>query len=646
MYDYSIGIHSSQVVLNMQRYVSIMNDSMVFWIFKASFLVIAGYARVCYNEIYQNKKSSKNLERRKDMAVIGIDLGTTNSLVSVWKDGQVQLIPNSFGEYLTPSVVSIGDDGEIFVGKIAKEMLITKPSCTFSEFKRNMGTNYIYRAGRKEYRAEELSAFVLKRLKEDAEQFLGEPVTEAVISVPAYFNDDKRCATKNAGKLAGLNVERLINEPSAVALKHHVEKEESETFIIFDLGGGTLDVSLVEAFDNMVEIRAVAGDNYLGGKDFNERIAEDFYKKNKLNKDYLSGDEKGIVLKEAENLKKDLSAQNSAKRRILLKNKEYIMELTNQELIHLCAELFERMAKPLEKVINDSDIGWDEIDKVILVGGSSKMPVVKKYIESLTDTEVVTDDLPDESIALGVGLAAAIKERTGEIKDMILADICPFSLGTEIYDGSFSPIIERNETLPCSRTRYYVTVKNYQSELNFPIYQGENLIAKENLLLGTMKITDLPKAPKGETGAYVTFLYDINGILDIKIVSEKQTLHKVIMNKNMGLSEEELEKKVEELRKTTMHPLEKEENRLLLEKAERLYMESNWQVRGMIAEWIQNYKELLETKRGKLIREEYVRMLLFLETVEQNKFSFGEFDASFWEAEDDKKDDVRETEDE
>ena len=240
------------------------------------------------------------------MAIIGIDLGTTNSLVSVWKDGRIQLIPNSFGEYLTPSVVSIGQDGEVFVGKIAKEMLITRPECTFAEFKRNMGTNYSYRTAQKEYRAEELSAFVLKKLKEDAERFLGEPVEEAIVSVPAYFNDDKRCATKNAGKLAGLNVTRLINEPSAVALKHHMEKDEPENFIIFDLGGGTLDVSLVEAFDNMVEIRAVSGDNYLGGKDFNEKIAEDFCKKNKLRREYLNADEWGIVLKEAEELKKDL----------------------------------------------------------------------------------------------------------------------------------------------------------------------------------------------------------------------------------------------------------------------------------------------------------------------------------------------------
>lgn len=566
------------------------------------------------------------------MAIIGIDLGTTNSLASVWKDGKIQLIPNSLGEFLTPSVVSFGKDGQVYTGKIAKEMLITNPDNTFAEFKRNMGTQYTYVAQGKKYNAQDLSALLLLRLKEDAEKFLGEEVSEAVISVPAYFNDEKRCATKMAGELAGLHVERLINEPSAVALKHHINQEMMETFMIVDIGGGTLDVSLVEAFENMVEIQAVAGDNFLGGKDFNEAIAMDFYKKNNISQSMLTLQEREIVLKEAEGLKRDLSQKQEASRAFYLGDKEFSMSLTNQQLIHICVDLLKRIATPMKKVITDSGMDMEEIDKIILVGGSSKMPVIAGYIRKLLDVEVVRDDTPDESIAIGVGIAAAIKERQGEVKDMILADICPFSLGTELYDGSFSPIIQRNETLPCMRTSYYVTVKDNQSELTFPIYQGENLIAKDNLKLCELKITNLPRAPKGEVGANVTFLYDINGILDIQIEGDnKQKVHKLIANKKMGLSEADMKKRVEELKKITIHPLDKEENRLLVEKAQSLYQEANPLVRGQIAGMLRYFKETLEFEKGRAVREAYVRFSVFLEAIENNTIEFADEDEEFWE---------------
>lgn len=568
------------------------------------------------------------------MAIIGIDLGTTNSLCSVFREGRVQLIPNAFGEFLTPSVVSIGEDGEVFVGKIAKEMLITRPSSTFAEFKRNMGTDICYTAGGKSYRAEELSAFVLRRLKEDAEQFLGEEVREAIISVPAYFNDDKRCATKNAGMLAGLHVERLVNEPSAVALKHHLEAKQMETFLVFDFGGGTLDVSMVDAFDNMVEIRAVAGDNNLGGKDFNEKIAENFYYEAGLEKENLSGQDQGIVLKEAELLKRELSERDEAKRTFRLQGREYVMEMTNQKLIHLCAALFGRMSEPVKKVINDSGADLDEIEKIILVGGSSKMPVVRQYLKSLTKIRVAADDRPDESIAMGVGIAAAIKERAGEIKDVILADICPFSLGVEVYDGTFSPIIERNDTLPCQKFRDYWTCRDGQTEMEFKIYQGESMRAEENLLLGTLRISGLLPAPARTQGARAIFMYDINGILDVRIESQNQSVHKVIMNKKMGLSEEELEEHVEKLRKMTLHPLGKEKNRLLIERAERLYQESGLGIRDQLVRLIRRFEETLKYGTNREIREEYVSISVYLDALESGRLEFGEFDESFWSGQD------------
>lgn len=566
------------------------------------------------------------------MAVIGIDLGTTNSLASIWRDGRIELIPNTFGEYLTPSVVSFGEDGEIYVGKVAKERLITAPSVSFAEFKRNMGTSYQYFGNGKYYTAEDLSSFVLRRLREDAEAYLGEAVTEAVISVPAYFNDDKRCATKNAGKLAGLTVERLINEPSAVALKHHMGVEDAETFIIFDFGGGTLDVSLVDAFDNMVEIQAVSGDNYLGGKDFNEIIAEDFYKENQLEKNTLTKEEQGIVLKEAEALKWQLTKQDEAERKVYLQEREYTMRMTNQHLIHISTDLFMRMSVPIRQVINDSGMTPEEIDKLILVGGSSKMPVVKQYLKTLLDIPVVLDSSPDESIAAGVGVAAAIKERTGDVKDMILADICPFSLGTEIYDGSFSPIIERNDTLPCSRTKEYVTVEDDQTQMTFPIYQGDNMIASDNLLLGTLEMHDLPMAAAGKVGARVTFLYDINGILDIQIVSGDQALHKVIMNKKMGLSEHQLEARLKELRQMTLSSMEDENVHYLMEKAQRLYRECSPAVREYIAQQIARFRKTIAYEHNARVRREAcVQLTVFLEAVERNKFDFHGVDESFFQ---------------
>lgn len=566
------------------------------------------------------------------MAVIGIDLGTTNSLVSVFRNGKIELIPNSVGEYLTPSVVSFGDDGQVYVGKIAREMLVTHPDKTFCEFKRHMGTNFTYTVGDKEYKAEELSALVLRKLKEDAENYLKEEVTEAVISVPAYFNDDKRCATKNAGQLADLKVERLINEPSAVALKHHTLNGDMENFIIFDFGGGTLDVSLVEAYDNMVEIRAVAGDNYLGGKDFNEAIAEHFEKTN-FPKESLKAEERNIVLKEAEKLKIALSKQNQASRTFFLKGKEYTMSLSNQELIHIAAYLFKRMSEPIKKVLNDSKMSWDEIDKIILVGGSSKMPVVKQYISSISQVPVVMDENPDESIALGVGMAATIKQRMGGFKDLILSDICPFSLGVEIVGGVFSPIIERNDTLPCSKSGYYITIKDYQEKLEFNIYQGESMVARENLFLGTLEITDLPKVKAGQTGVNVTFMYDINGILDIRIVGENQSIHKTILNKKITLTQDELQKKLTELKQLSMHPLGKERDRLLIERAKSLYMESNGEVRNNLASLIRDYEELLLTKNEQTIRQGYVKITLYLDALEKQRVEVDEFDESFWEQE-------------
>ena len=368
--------------------------------------------------------------------IIGIDLGTTNSLAAVWQDGESKLIPNAFGEYLTPSVVSIGEDGTVYVGKTAKERLASYPDDTASVFKRFMGTSRKYMLGGKSYRPEELSAFVLKKLKEDAERYLGEPVEEAIISVPAYFNDMARNATKRAGMIAGLRVERIINEPSAAALAcQNLNQEEDETLLVFDFGGGTLDVSLVECFDNVIEIQAVSGDNQLGGQDFDDMIAEHFAKSLNLNYAEMKPETKAIVRKSAELCKRELTEKPSANMVVNCQDISGEIEITRKDIVKICAPLFDRIGKPVSKVFVDAQTSTDQVGQIVLVGGSCKMPVVRQYLSYLLKREDIETKEPDYMIALGCGVCAGIKERDKDVKDLLLTDICPFSLGIKVANS-------------------------------------------------------------------------------------------------------------------------------------------------------------------------------------------------------------------
>lgn len=427
-----------------------------------------------------------------------------------------------------------------------------------------MGSERTYTVNMKKYTPQELSAFVLRQLKEDAQKYLGEKVEEAVISVPAYFSDNQRCATKDAGELAGLKVERLINEPSAAALAYHMRKEdEHQVYVVFDLGGGTLDVSVVEVFGNIVEIQAVSGDNHLGGRDFNLIIANYFFQKNGFNMKDVPDKVKAHVYQEAEKCKMELSYNDEVVHNIYIEGRKYELKISNQELIVLSKDLFKRMSAVLEKALANCDMRLDEIDQIILAGGSSKMPVVRGFIEKILKKPVICDLNPDESIAIGVGMVAGIKQRDGNIKDMILSDICPFSLGTSIYTGAFSPIIERNETLPCSRVRSYTTIEDNMRHMTFPVYQGESMIAKENTLITELAI-EIPPAPAGAVSVLVRYTYDLNGILDIdvKCLENNKEVHKTIINKNIRMTDAELEAKKTELQKLKIRPEEKPENKL------------------------------------------------------------------------------------
>ena len=558
------------------------------------------------------------------MHCIGIDLGTTNSLVSYWDDveGKVKLIPNEFGETLTPSVVGFTKDHEILVGKAAKEMLVSDPERTFREFKRDMGTETKYRAGMKSYLPEELSSFVLRQLKEDAEKYFKEPVEEAVISVPAYFTDKQRCATRLAGQLAGLKVKRIINEPSAAALAYHVDKmADHAIYLISDFGGGTLDISIVEVFDNIVEIRAVAGDNKLGGKDFNDAITELFCEQNGLNKKKLSAEQLELLYKEAEDFKILLSEQDEVEKTIDFEKKQLRLHLTTAQLKKQASFVFRRMLEPIQKAVTMSEFSIADIDQVILVGGSSKMPLVQEFMESVFKGKVKIDKNPDEIVALGVGTAVGIKERKIGIKDMLLSDICPFSLGMAVSDGSFSVHIEKNAILPYSKTRYYTTVRDDQTSISFPIYQGENLIAEANEFLTKIDI-EIPAKPAGKVQVMVTFSYDINGIFDIDIqcMDNDVKVHKSMMAGNMGMSEEEVTERKEELNRLKLKNDMQMKSNYLLYRANRMYQEAGEKVKGIIAEETKKYRYFQEKEVDpKLRRESIVKFTMLLDMLENDK---------------------------
>lgn len=536
------------------------------------------------------------------MAVIGIDLGTTNSLCAVWKDGKSKLVPNTLGEYMTPSVVSINDSGKLIAGKAAKERLITHPACTAASFKLFMGTKKEFKLGGKVFYAEDLSAVVLRQLKQDAELYLNEKVTEAVISVPAYFNDNQRAATKLAGELAGMQVDRIINEPSASALAYHGGNLEDNTFIVFDLGGGTLDISLVDAYENIVEIIAISGDNHFGGDNFDAEIARAFLKQNPGLKGELTAQEQAALKRQAELCKMALSGADNVAMVFEQKKQTYSMVFSRKELVEITSVYFARIKALLEKVLKDGRTTASGIDEVLLVGGSTRMTVIKDYLASLLGKRPNDSIHPDHAVALGAGYVVGIRRRSGDIKDMVLTDICPFSLGTDVYNfakrqAEFFPMIERNSTLPCSIRHIFSTVKDNQKKVKISVYQGESLQLDHNLLLETIDMK-IPEKPAGQVGIAVTFSYDLNGILlvDADCIDSGETVSRVVVN-GRQLSEKEKQRRVEQLRQLEKKPEEVPENKALIQRALMLFEESTEELRSMVAAELSRFNEVLLSGR-------------------------------------------------
>lgn len=561
--------------------------------------------------------------------IVGIDLGTTNSLVAYYTEEGPKIIPNRLGKPMTPSVVSIDEEGQIYVGESAMERMFLYPDSGASLFKRSMGSSKKFSLGEKTFTAEELSSFVLRFLKEDAENFLGEPVTEAVISVPAYFNDARRRATKRAGELAGLKVERIISEPTAAAIAYGLwQQKDQARFLVFDLGGGTFDVSILELYDTILEVHAVAGDNFLGGEDFTAVLEKMFYEKfPEINRFSLSEKVCKHIRKQAEACKIGFGESRTSVMKCNVNGEEYTFEAEFSDYEEACEELLERIRQPVKRSLKDAHIRLSDIDKVVLVGGATKSPVIRRFAGKLFHMIPDTNMNPDETVALGVAIQAAMKERKEGIREVILTDVCPFTLGTEVVreyaehrfeDGVFLPIIERNTVIPASRTDRLYTVRDNQTKIRIHVLQGESRFAVNNLSLGELFI-DVPAGKAGEEAVDVTYTYDINSILEVevKVVSSGRKIRQVFKDRNLDMSEEEIEERLETLSYLKIHPREKEENKFLLLRGERIYEESLGLKRSQVEQVLRKFERALDSYDAEQIAETKRELIEFLEKLDE-----------------------------
>lgn len=561
--------------------------------------------------------------------IIGIDLGTTNSLVAYFTEEGPKIIPNRLGRNLTPSVVSIDEESQVYVGELAAERMLLYPDSAASVFKRDMGSKRQFKLLDQTFLAEELSSLVLRALKEDAETYLGEAVEEAVISVPAYFDDARRRATKRAGELAGLKVERIISEPTAAAIAYGLyQSQEQARFLVFDLGGGTFDVSILELYDTILEVRAVAGDNFLGGEDFTAVLENLFFEKHyKL--DRLSLDEKTLrhIHKQAELCKLGFGDKRVSKMSCKIDEEIYELEVDLPRYEEACGELLERIRRPVKRSLSDAHIRLSDIDKVVLVGGATKSPVVRRFVSKLFKMIPDTNVNPDEAVALGAAIQGAMKERKEAIKEVILTDVCPFTLGTEVvrewennqYEGGvFCPIIDRNTVIPASRTERLYTVRDNQDKIRINVLQGESRFAANNLSLGELLI-DIPAGKAGEESVDVTYTYDINAILEVevKVISTGEVEKKVFLGRDVDMTPEEIEERLKTLSYLKIHPRDREENKYLLLRGERVYEESLGDDRLFVERAIRKFEKALDTYDQGLIEEAKEEFKRFLEMMEE-----------------------------
>ncbi|OMF06557.1 molecular chaperone DnaK [Paenibacillus sp. FSL H7-0942] len=502
--------------------------------------------------------------------VIGIDLGTTNSCVAVMEGGEAVVIPNPEGARTTPSVVGFKKDGERVVGETAKRQAITNPDRTIMSIKRHMGTSHKETIDSKDYSAQEISAIILQKLKSDAEAYLGQTVTQAVITVPAYFNDSQRQATKDAGKIAGLEVLRIVNEPTAAALAYGMEKSEDQTILVYDLGGGTFDVSILELGDGFFEVKATSGDNKLGGDDFDQVIID--YLVSEFKKDQgidLSKDKAAVQrLKDAaEKAKKELSGVLTTTISLPFITvadgvpQHLELNLSRAKFEEISEGLVERTLEPTRRALSDAGMTPNDIDKIVLVGGSTRIPAVQEAIKKLTGKEPHKGVNPDEVVALGAAVQAGVL--TGDVKDVVLLDVTPLSLGIETAGGVFTKMIERNTTIPTSKSQVFSTYADNQPSVEIHVLQGEREMAAGNKSLGRFMLGDIPPAPRGVPQIEVSFDIDANGIVNVS-ATDKGTnkTQKITITSSSGLSDAEVEQMMKD---AELHAEEDKKRRELVE---------------------------------------------------------------------------------
>jgi len=510
--------------------------------------------------------------------VIGIDLGTTNSVVAVVEGGEPVIIPNAEGSRTTPSVVGFTKEGERLVGQSARRQAVTNPDRTIVSVKRRMGTDWKIHIDGKDYTAPEISAMILQKLKADAEAYLGGPVKKAVITVPAYFTDAQRQATKDAGRIAGLEVLRIINEPTAAALAYGLDKEQDQTILVFDLGGGTFDVSILELGDGVFEVKATSGNNHLGGDDFDQRIidwiAEEFRKEHGID---LRQDRMALqrLRQAAEKAKIELSGITQT-----TINEPFIsagpagpihleMTLTRAKFNELTRDLVEATLGPTRQALQDAGLQPHQVDKVILVGGSTRIPAVQEAIRDLIGKEPHKGINPDECVALGAAIQGAVL--AGEVKDILLVDVTPLSLGIETLGGVFTKLIERNTAIPTSKSEIFSTAADNQTSVEIHVLQGERPMAADNVTLGRFQLTGIPPAPRGVPRIEVTFDIDVNGIVHVSakdLGTGRQ--QKITITGGSGLSEEDIQRMVQEAERFAEEDRKKKERADTLNQADSL----------------------------------------------------------------------------
>jgi molecular chaperone HscC len=543
--------------------------------------------------------------------IIGIDLGTTNSAAAYLADDGPRLIPNALGGALTPSVVGLDPDGKLLVGPAARELQVTHPERCAGLFKRHVGSDWTADVAGREFSPEELSSLVLASLRADAEAHFGQPVTRAVVTVPAYFNDRQRQATLAAGKIAGLHVERLLNEPTAAALAYGFhEAKEDKVLLIFDLGGGTFDVSVVELFEGSLEVRSSAGESFLGGEDFTRTLAARVLEARGLVFERTELEAPRLVsrlVRQCEIAKVRLSREGSAAVRVPdrkgdLPDGSPEVTVTREQFQKWTGHILARIELPIRRALGDAKLTREQVDEVILVGGATRMPQVVERVTRLLGKPPQRRLNPDEVVARGAAVQAALFARAAGVEDLVVTDVAPFTLGVEICKqfgherrvGYFLPVIERNTTIPVSRVQRVGTVEPNQTSVTVKVYQGEGRRVEDNLCLGEFEVTGIPRGPAGQS-VDVRFTYDLNGVLEVEatVVETQRKVNHIITRHAKGLTGDQVQAAVRAMEKLKSHPREEAANRFLLRRAERAYQELASDAREILGQLLDGFESAL-----------------------------------------------------